>query len=146
MRYIKIDLDLLEKIGDFRQCGILSFLLNQSNEIEKVKTQKWQQTTLAKMFKCSPRTIYNDLSKLEKEGWISYEQTTYKNLTTTQITLTDKSLRWFNDHALKQVKNTQPSQSKNREIEENKGDQKTRAQVYREYIKKQMEYSNKIIN
>lgn len=143
MSYIKINLDLLEEIGDFRQCGILSFLLNQSNKVEKVKTQKWQQTTLAKMFKCNPRTIYNDLSKLEKEGWLSYEQTTYKNLTTTQIALTDKSLRWFNDHALKQEKNTQPSQSEKYKIEENKGDQKTRAEIYKEYIKKQMEHSNK---
>lgn len=143
MSYIRIDLDLLEEIGDFRQCGILSFLLNQSNEIEKVKTQKWQQTTLAKLFKCSPRTIYNDLSRLENEGWLSYEQTTYKNLTTTQITLTNKCLRWFNDLAIKQKKNTQPSQSEKYKIEENKGGQKTRAEIYKEYIKKQMERSNK---
>ena len=143
MSYIKVDLDLLKKIGDFRQCGILSFLLNQSNDIENVKTQKWKQTTLSELFKCSPKTIYRDLNKLEKDGWLSYEQTTYKNLTTTQITLSEKALSYKKSQAIEEkVKNTQPSHIKKREIKENKGEQKTRAQIYTEHIMKQMEHSN----
>lgn len=143
MSYIKVDLDLLEEIGDSRQCMILSFLINQSNEIENVKTQKWKQTTLAKMFKCSPRTIYNDLNKLEKDGWLTYQESNYMQLRTTQITLSEKALSYKEPQAKEEkVKNTQPSQSIKREKEETKGEQKTRAQIYREYIKKQMENSN----
>lgn len=155
MSYIKVDLDLLEKIGDFRQCGILSFLLNQSNEIENVKTQKWQQTALAKIFKCDRRAIKRDLDKLQNNGWLTHKESNYKQLRTTEITLSEKALTYKKTQAKEEkVKNTQPSQSNitsncehtqrtKLDNKETKGEQKTRAQIYREYIKKQMVNSNK---
>ena len=94
MGYIKLDLELLEEIGDFRQCGIICFLLNQSSKIKEVKTQKWQQTTLAKLFKCERRAIGRDLQKLKANGWLKYEESNYLQLRTTEITLTEKALAY----------------------------------------------------
>lgn len=131
MGYIKVDLKLLEEIGDFRQCGIICFLLNQSSKIEDVKTQKWQQTTLAKLFKCERRAIGRDLQKLKANGWLKYEESNYLQLRTTEITLTEKALAYKVDEQQSNEKktatakkhdisngstqHTQPSQLSNRE-------------------------------
>ena len=141
MSYIKVDLDLLEEIGDFRQCGIICFLLNQ--KIENVKTQKWKQTTLAKIFKCDRRAIKRDLDKLQNSGWLTYGESNYKQLRTTEITLSEKAISYKESQTKEEkVKKHQPSQSIKREKEETKGEQKTRAQLHIEYVKKQMENSN----
>ena len=132
MGYIKVDLELLEEIGDFRQCGIICFLLNQSSKIQDVKTQKWQQTTLAKLFKCERRAIGRDLQKLQANGWLKYEESNYLQLRTTEITLTEKALAYKVDeqHTIEEKKtakakkhdisnvstqHTQPSQLSNKQ-------------------------------
>lgn len=106
MGYIKLDLELLEEIGDFRQCGIICFLLNQSSKIQDVKTQKWQQTTLAKLFKCERRAIGRDLQKLKANGWLKYEESNYLQLRTTEITLTEKALAYKVDEQQSYEKKT----------------------------------------
>lgn len=128
MSYIKLDLDLLEQIGDFRQCGIICFLLGQDKNKENVRVQKWQQTTLAKLFKCERRAIGRDLQKLKANGWLNYEESNYLQLRTTEITLTEKALVYKVDDQQSNEKktarkknydicnesaqNTQPSQNK----------------------------------
>ncbi len=142
MSYIKVDLELLEEIRDSRQCMILSFLINQSNDIENVKTQKWKQTTLAEMFKCSPRTIYNDLNKLEKDGWLTYQKSNYMQLRTTQITLSKKALSYREPQGKEEkVKNTTPS--RNSRAKARASEQMSAANKYLEFIKNEMEKSNK---
>lgn len=106
MGYIKLDLELLEEIGDFRQCGIICFLLNQSSKIQDVKTQKWQQTTLSKLFKCERRAIGRDLQKLQANGWLKYEESNYLQLRTTEITLTEKALAYKVDEQQSNEKKT----------------------------------------
>lgn len=131
MGYIKVDLELLEEIGDFRQCGIICFLLNQSSKNADIKTQKWQQTTLAKLFKCERRAIGRDLQKLKANGWLNYKESNYLQLRTTEITLTEKALAYKvdeqqsnekktatakkHDISNKSTTHTQPSQLSNRE-------------------------------
>ena len=134
MSYIKLDLDLLEEIGDFRQCGIICFLLNQNKEKDKVKYQKWKQTELAKIFKVTPRTIYNDLHKLQKEGWLIYKESFYKNLKTTQIELTENALKWFKSKQIINNKNNthQPTQNNNNDEFLQKA--KSELEKYVEYI------------
>lgn len=134
MRYIKVDLDLFEEIGDFRQCGIICFLLNQNKEKDKVKYQKWKQTELAKIFKVTPRTIYNDLQKLQKEGWLIYKESFYKNLKTTQIELTENALKWFEGKQIINNKNNTHQPSQNNNDDEFLQKAKSESEKYLEYI------------
>ena len=138
MRYIKVDLDLFEEIGDFRQCGIICFLLNQNKEKDKVKYQKWKQTELAKIFKVTPRTIYNDLQKLQKEGWLIYKESFYKNLKTTQIELTENALKWFEDKQIINIKSNTRQPTQNYDNDEFLQKAKSESDKYLEYINKQI--------
>lgn len=107
--YIKLDLKVLEEIGDIRQAVIICFLLNQNKEIDKVKIQVWKKEYLSKMLCVSLKTIYNDLNKLKDNGYLKYER--IYNL---KIELTDKTLKWFGETAQQTIKpnNTQSNNHK----------------------------------
>lgn len=105
--YIKLDLKVLEEIGDIRQAVIICFLLNQNKEIDKVKIQVWKKEYLSKMLCVSLKTIYNDLNKLKSDGYLDYERV--YNL---KIELTDKTLKWFGETTQQNIK-TYHTQSNN---------------------------------
>lgn len=115
--YIKLDLEVIGEIGDLRQAVIICFLLNQKKDIEKVKKQVWKKEYLAKILRVTPKTIYNDLTKLQDNGYLQYKRK--YNL---QIELSDKSLKWFGKTTqtqIQQTPQTQPSKE-NIQIKQNK--------------------------
>lgn len=115
--YIKLDLEVIGEIGDLRQAVIICFLLNQKKDIEKVKKQVWEKEYLAKILSVTPKTIYNDLTKLQDNGYLQYKRK--YNL---EIELSDKSLKWFGKTTqtqIKQTPQTQPSKE-NIQIKQNK--------------------------
>lgn len=50
------------------------------------------QTYIAKLCATSTKTVKRELQYLQEEGYITYNKALYNNLTTTQITLTEKSI------------------------------------------------------
>ena len=88
--YIKLDLVVLDEIGEVIKALIICFLLNQSKEIDRVKTQKWKQKFLAEMLKVNPKTVSRALKELKDNGYIDYE----KQVCITKIILKDKALKW----------------------------------------------------
>ena len=115
--YIILDLEVIGEIGDLRQAVIICFLLNQKKDIEKVKKQVWKKEYLAKILRVTPKTIYNDLTKLQDNGYLQYNRK--YNL---EIELSHKSLKWFGKTTQTQIQQTpqnQPSKE-NIQIKQNK--------------------------
>lgn len=50
------------------------------------------QTYIAKLCATSTKTVKRELQYLQEQGYITYNKALYNNLTTTQITLTEKSI------------------------------------------------------
>lgn len=94
MSYLKVDLDLIKEIGDIRQANLISLLINQDKSGDELNTLKWQQTKLSDILQVNTKTINRDLIKLQNDGWLNFKQSLYKNLTTTEITLTEKALKY----------------------------------------------------
>lgn len=91
----KTNWDLISDVGNLRHGMLLNFLLSQPQIGDKLKTQTWKQTYLAKLLICHPNSIQTDLNKLQDDGWLKYKRANYKQLTTTEIELTDKTLSYL---------------------------------------------------
>ena len=73
---------------------MISLLINQDKSGDELNTLKWQQTKLSDILQVNTKTINRDLIKLQNDGWLNFKQSLYKNLTTTEITLTEKALKY----------------------------------------------------
>lgn len=104
MSYVKLNLELLKDVGDIRQTAILCFLLYQPKE--DIKVQQWKQSYLAEILKCERKSISRDLKKLHDGGWLTYRESNYKQLRTTEITLTEKALKYIEEKNTKNHQNT----------------------------------------
>lgn len=65
-------------------------------EYEQRLTILMSQTYLSKLCSTTPKTINRELKHLKDEGYITYKRALYNNLTTTEITLTEKSIAILN--------------------------------------------------
>lgn len=70
-------------------------------EYEKKNTILISQTYLSKLCSTSQKTINRELKYLQEQGYLTYKRALYNNLTTTEITLTDKSIAILNAEAAK---------------------------------------------
>lgn len=130
MNYIKLNLELLKDVGDIRQTAILCFLLYQPKE--DIKVQQWKQSYLAEILQCERKSISRDLKKLQDNGWLTYRESNYKQLRTTEITLSERALKY------KEETHTPNHQNKiNKEILVKKSAAK---------ISRAQEYLNEIMN
>ena len=70
---------------------IFLFILERCN-YEKKDVIKIEQTYIAKETLYNRKTVAKELKFLQEQGYITYKRALYNNLTTTQITLTEKSI------------------------------------------------------
>lgn len=79
---------------------VLSFIL-QRCRFENSNVVKIEQTYIAQETLYSRQTVSTELKYLQEEGYITYKRALFNNLTTTEITLTDKSITILNAEASK---------------------------------------------
>lgn len=88
-----------EKLHSATSKLILYAILERA-EFEKKTVIKIEQTYISELCCCTKQTVCNELKYLANEGYITYQrsifQTNGKKLTTTQITLTEKSVNLIN--------------------------------------------------
>lgn len=70
-------------------------------EYEKRNTILMTQVYIAKLCSCTKQGVNKELKYLQDEGYITYKRALFNNLTTTEITLTDKSIAILNAEASK---------------------------------------------
>lgn len=75
---------------------LILYVILEKAEFEKKNTIKIEQTYLAELCCTSTKTVNRELKYLEEENYLTYCRSTYNNLTTTQITLTEKSVSLIN--------------------------------------------------
>lgn len=75
---------------------LILYAILEKAEFEKKNTIKIEQTYLAELCCTSTKTVNRDLKYLEEENYLTFQRSTYNNLTTTQITLTEKSVNLIN--------------------------------------------------
>lgn len=74
---------------------VLSFILQRCN-YEKKNVIKIEQTYIAQETLYSRQTVSTELKYLQEQGYITYKRALFNNLTTTEITLTEKSIAILN--------------------------------------------------
>lgn len=74
------------------------YVILERAEYEKKNTFLISQTYIAKICDTSNKTVNRELKYLQEEGYITYKKALYNNLTTTEITLTDKSIQLITPH------------------------------------------------
>lgn len=79
---------------------VLLFIL-QRCRFENSNVVKIEQTYIAQETLYSRQTVSTELKYLQEEGYITYKRALFNNLTTTEITLTDKSITILNAEASK---------------------------------------------
>ena len=79
---------------------VLSFIL-QRCRFENSNVVKIEQTYIAQETLYSRQTVSTELKYLQEQDYITYKRSLYNNLTTTEITLTDKSITILNAEASK---------------------------------------------
>lgn len=79
---------------------VLSFIL-QRCRFENSNVVKIEQTYIAQETLYSRQTVSTELKYLQEEGYITYKRALFNNLTTTEITLTEKSIAILNAEASK---------------------------------------------
>ena len=79
---------------------VLSFILQRCN-YEKKNVIKIEQTYIAQETLYSRQTVSTELKYLQEQGYITYKRALFNNLTTTEITLTEKSIAILNAEASK---------------------------------------------
>lgn len=79
---------------------VLSFIL-QRCKFENSNIVKIEQTYIAQETLYSRQTVSTELKYLQEQGYITYKRALFNNLTTTEITLTDKSIAILNAEASK---------------------------------------------
>lgn len=70
---------------------VLSFIL-QRCKFENKNIVKIEQTYIAQETLYSRQTVSTELKYLQEQGYITYKRALFNNLTTTEITLTEKSI------------------------------------------------------
>lgn len=79
---------------------LILYAILERAEFEKKTVIKIEQTYISELCCCTKQTVCNELKYLANEGYITYQrsifQTNGKKLTTTQITLTEKSVNLIN--------------------------------------------------
>lgn len=75
---------------------LILYAILEKAEFEKKNTIKIEQTYLAELCNTSAKTVNRDLKYLQEENYLTFKRSTYNNLTTTQITLTEKSVNLIN--------------------------------------------------
>ena len=65
-------------------------------KLENSNVIKIEQTYIAQETLYSRQTVSTELKYLKEQGYITYKRSLYNNLTTTEITLTDKSIAILN--------------------------------------------------
>lgn len=79
---------------------VLSFIL-QRCKFENSNIVKIEQTYIAQETLYSRQTVSTELKYLQEQGYITYKRALFNNLTTTEITLTEKSIAILNAEASK---------------------------------------------
>lgn len=77
------------------------FAILERADYEKKNTILISQTYLSKLCSTTPKTVNRELKYLQDEGYITYKRALFNNITTTEITLTDKSIAILNAEASK---------------------------------------------
>lgn len=85
------------------------------------------QTYIAKLCATSTKTVARELQYLQEQGYITYNKALYNNLTTTQITLTEKSIALISrpQDTQNKTQETAQTQAVNKTICNNKKTQET---------------------
>lgn len=84
---------------------LILYAILEKAEYEKKNTIKIEQTYLAELCCTSTKTVNRDLKYLEEENYLTFQRSTYNNLTTTQITLTEKSVNLINGNTSTEKQN-----------------------------------------
>ena len=72
------------------------FAILERAEYEKRNTILMTQVYIAKLCSCTKQGVNKELKYLQEQGYITYKRALFKNLTTTEITLTEKSIAILN--------------------------------------------------
>ena len=72
------------------------FAILERAEYEKKNTILMTQVYIAKLCSCTKQGVNKELKYLQEQGYITYKRALFKNLTTTEITLTEKSIAILN--------------------------------------------------
>ena len=75
---------------------LILYAILEKAEFEKKNTIKIEQTYLAELCCTSTKTVNRDLKYLQEENYLTFQRSTYNNLTTTEIILTEKSINLIN--------------------------------------------------
>ena len=90
---------------------VLSFIL-QRCKFENKNIVKIEQTYIAQETLYSRQTVSTELKYLQEQGYITYKRALFNNLTTTEITLTEKSIANLNDEGSKALNKPQNKTTK----------------------------------
>lgn len=71
---------------------------------EKRNTILMTQVYIAKLCSCTKQGVNKELKYLQEQGYITYKRALYNNLTTTEITLTEKSIALISNPQETQIK------------------------------------------
>lgn len=112
---------------------LILYAILEKAEFEKKNTIKIEQTYLAELCCTSTKTVNRDLKYLQEENYLTFQRSTYNNLTTTQITLTEKSVNLINGNTSTEKQNkaqisTKTNQSNKDVVREKKIAEKTNKQ------------------
>lgn len=75
---------------------LILYAILEKADFEKKTAIKIEQTYLSELCNTSTKTVNRELKYLEEENYLTFQRSTYNNLTTTQITLTEKSVNLIN--------------------------------------------------
>lgn len=84
---------------------LILYAILEKAEFEKKNTIKIEQTYLSELCNTSTKTVNRELKYLEEENYLIFQRSTYNNLTTTQITLTEKSVNLINGNTSTEKQN-----------------------------------------
>lgn len=84
---------------------LILYAILEKAEFEKKNTIKIEQTYLAELCNTSAKTVNRELKYLEEENYLTFQRSIYNNLTTTQITLTEKSVNLINGNTSTEKQN-----------------------------------------
>lgn len=75
---------------------LILYAVLEKAEFEKKNTIKIEQTYLAELCNTTSKTVNRELKYLQEENYLTFQRSTYNNLTTTEIILTEKAISLIN--------------------------------------------------
>ena len=84
---------------------LILYAILEKADFEKKTAIKIEQTYLSELCNTSTKTVNRELKYLEEENYLTFQRSTYNNLTTTQITLTEKSVNLINSNTSTEKQN-----------------------------------------